>query len=36
MGDWVSGADTSEFIVRVKLPTSSGRKKNSVGMDNTC
>ena len=36
LGDWVSGADTSEFIVRVKLPTSSGRKKNSVGMDNTC
>ena len=36
LGDWVSGADTREFLVRVRFPTSSGRKKNSVGMDNAC
>lgn len=35
-GDWVSGAETSELGIRVKLPVSSRRKKSSVGMDSTC
>ena len=35
-GHWVSGAETSELRIRVKLPVSSRRKKSSVGMDSTC